>query len=139
MSLIIIVMISAGVFYGYVQANRMAEWSSMSLTAQAYAVQGAERAKAAQWNSLQFPYTNGPGTGDELPPGTNAFAPSFTEVDTNDVPQTGTPLLLTNYIYVTTNQVTPPLRQIRSDVVWSFPLTGQIITNTVVTLRAPDE
>src|SRR6185312_14455979 len=102
-SLIIVVMIAAGVLYGYVQANRMAEWSSMSLTAQSYAVQGAERAKSAQWNSRQFPYTNGPGTGDELPPGTNAFAPSFIEVDTNDVPQTGTPLLLTNYIYVTTN------------------------------------
>lgn len=138
-ALAIIVMVAAGTFYGFVQSNRMAEWSSMSLAAQSRAVQGAERAKAAEWNSRQFPYTNGPGTGDELPPGTNAASPSFIEVDTNRVPQTGAPLLLTNYIYVTTNQVVPPLRQIRSDVVWTFPLTKQIVTNTVVTIRAPDQ
>jgi type II secretory pathway pseudopilin PulG len=140
-SLAIIVMIAAGTFYGFVQSNRMAQWSAMSLAAQSYAAQGAELAKAAEWNSHQFPYKNGVGTGDELPPqpATNALAPSLVEVDTNRIPQTGALILLTNYIYVTTNQTVPPLRQIRSDIVWRFPLTGQLITNTIVTLRAPDQ
>lgn len=126
-------MILSGVFYSYVQADRYAEWSSMSLAAQSYAAQGLERARSAQWD------TQAATNGDDLPPTNNPNTPVFTEVDTNDVPQNGAPLLVTNYIYVTTNQAAPPLREIKSSVVWSFPLTKKQFTNTVVTLRAPDE
>jgi hypothetical protein len=28
---------------------------------------------------------------------------------------------------------------IRSDCIWNFPLTGQLCTNTAITLRAPDQ
>jgi type II secretory pathway pseudopilin PulG len=129
----------SGVFYAYVQANRFAELSSMSLAAQSYAAQGLERARAAQWNYEAFPYTNGPGTGDELPPGTNASTYSFYETNTLDVPQTGAPFYITNFIYVTTNQYYPPLREIRSVVTWTFPLTKKVFTNSLVTFRAPDE
>jgi type II secretory pathway pseudopilin PulG len=129
----LIALVMSWVCYTYVQANRFAEWSSMSQAAQSYAMQGLERARAAQWDSQAV--TNG----DDLPPTNNPSTPVFTEVDTNDVPQSGTPLLVTNYIYVTTNQPSPPLREIKSIVVWTFPLTGKIFTNTVVTLRAPDE
>lgn len=121
------------VFYAYVQSNHFAEWSSMSGAAQSYAMQGLERARSAQWDSQAA--TNG----DELPPTNNPTTPVFTEVDTNDVPQNGAPLLVTNYIYVTTNQISPPLREIKSVVIWTFPLTKRVFTNTVVTLRAPDE
>ena len=33
----------------------------------------------------------------------------------------------------------PPLKQLVSQVVWTFRLTGQLFTNTMVTLRAPDQ
>ena len=105
----------------------------MSLAAQSYASQGLERARSAQWDSQAV--TNG----DDLPATNGASVPVFTEIDTNDVPQTGAPLLVTNYIYVSTNQASPPLREIKSAVVWRFPLTQKIYTNTVITLRAPDE
>lgn len=104
----------------------------MSLAAQSYAAEGLERARSAQWDSQAI--TNG----DDLP-ATNASTPVFTEVDTNDVPQNGRALLVTNYIYVTTNIISPQLREIKSSVVWTFPLTKKQFTNTVVTLRAPDE
>jgi prepilin-type N-terminal cleavage/methylation domain-containing protein len=132
-------MLSAGLLYGYVQANRIAEWSSMSLGAQSYASQGLEQVLAAKWDTQ----ANGQITADLLPP------QSFTQptnlppqIDTNDVPQSGAPLLLTNYISVSyvpgwTNG--PYLRQIRSACVWAFPMTGKIFTNTVVTLRSPDQ
>ena len=136
-AVLILSLVMAGLIYGYVQANRIAAWSSMSLAAQAYAVQGAERARVAQWNSQMWPLTNGPGTGDELPPTTNS-SPVFVEVDTNYIPSTRLPVLVTNFIYLTTAASNPPLRQIRSDVVWTFPVTGALFTNTVVTLRAPD-
>lgn len=125
---------TAGLIYGYVQANRTATWNSWSLAAQSIASQGAERARAAQWNEL--------GAEDEWPPVTNAAGAVVATIDTNctlDVPSNGQLIYVTNYIYVSTYYKTPPLRQIRSDCVWTFPLTGQLCTNTVVTLRAPDE
>jgi type II secretory pathway pseudopilin PulG len=139
MAFVIFGMVSAGILYGYVQANRMAEWSAMSLGAQSYASQGMEQAIAAKWDTE----ANGEVTADFCPPlsytqPTNWINP----VDTNDVPQSGNPLLVTNYMSVgwadnLTNG--PYLRKITSQVVWRFPLTGQVYTNTLVTFRAPDQ
>lgn len=124
-------MVSGGILYGYVQANRCAEWSSMSLGAQSYASQGVEQALAAKWDTEAYNEV----TADFLPAPTN-----YIQIDTNDVPQSGAPLLLTNYISITAIYTNgPDLRQIRSDVVWTFPLTHKLYTNTIITLRAPDQ
>jgi len=140
---VVTALVVGGVLDGFVQANRMAEWSSMSLAAQSLAAQGMEQARCAQWNSQEFPYETGPGTGDELPVSNGLNATWSTNYSgTNyalDVPASGTPFYATNYITLTTVQVTPPLRMIRSDCVWTFPLTGKIFTNTMVTYRAPDQ
>ncbi|HSY43279.1 MAG TPA: prepilin-type N-terminal cleavage/methylation domain-containing protein [Candidatus Acidoferrum sp.] len=139
-------LVSAGLLYGYVQENRVAEWSSMSLGAQSYASQGVEQALAAKWDTE----ANGEVTADYLPPTSFTQATNwiinagttYTQIDTNDVPQSGNPLLLTNYVSIAwidglTNG--PYLREIKSQVVWKFPLTGKFFTNTIVTLRAPDQ
>ena len=123
-----------GLIYGYGQANRMATWSSWSVAAQSYAQQGAEQARSAQWNSQMWPVASGPGTGDELGCPTNYF-----QVDTLDVPTDGAYINITNFIHITQISTNPSVRQIRSDCVWWFPLTGQWCTNTVITLRAPDQ
>jgi Tfp pilus assembly protein PilV len=150
-----------GIIKGYVQANRMAEWTSMSQAAQSLAQQGMEQARCAAWNTQQFPYTDGPGTGDELTTNqviiysdttysftlTNSFfgiATNYSSTATNsnyalDVPATGAPFSATNIISITDVQDVPPLRMIRSDCVWTFPPTGKVFTNTVVTYRAPDQ
>ncbi len=138
----IFAVVTSGLIYGYVQANRTATWSSWSLAAQSIASQGLERARSAQWDSQMFPPTNGLGTPDEWPPLTNASGVVLATVDTNctmDVPSTGQLIYVTNYIYVSTVSSAPPLRMIRSDCVWTFPLTGQLATNTAITLRAPDQ
>ncbi len=132
-ALLIFGMVSAGILYGYVQANRMAEWSSMSLGAQSYALQGIEQARAAKWDTASYR-----GVLDDFLPPTN-----YTQLDTNDVPQSGAPLLLTNIvtisnIYSSTNGGLN-LRQIKSEVDWRFPLTGKMFTNIVITFRAPDQ
>jgi type II secretory pathway pseudopilin PulG len=126
-------MVASGMIYGYGQANRMAEWSSMSLGAQSYALQGLEQARAAKWDTQTGTTNIGPGTGDWLGQ-TNYF-----QVDTNDVPTSGAPIFVTNYITITNIPSSVPLRQIRSDCVWTFALTGQLYTNTVISLRAPDQ
>jgi prepilin-type N-terminal cleavage/methylation domain-containing protein len=150
-SIVIFGMLTSGMIYGYVQANRMAEWSSMSLAAQSYASQGLEQAKSAQWNSQQYPPANGPGTDDEIrlydnaglniDAGGNAAQghTNYTEQDTLDVPTTGAPIYATNYITVTNISINPQFRQITCMCVWTFPLTGLPCTNTEVTLRAPDQ
>lgn len=138
-ALFILSLVFSGLIYGYVQANRMSEWSSMSLAAQSYASQGAEQARASDWRPRDWPQTNGPGTMDELPP-TN-----YTTVDIMDIPIKGNPtntdfaFWVTNFITVTTYSPNPPLRQIRCDCCWIFPLTGQVQTNTVILLRGPDQ
>ena len=129
----LMVMVLSGVFYAYAQADRVAQWSAMSLAAQSCAAQGLEAARSAQWDTQVD--TNG----DQLP-ATNSSTPALPpQVSSLDVPQTGAPIMVTNYIYETTNQASPPLREIKSVVVWTFPLTGKQFSNTVVTLRAPDE
>jgi Tfp pilus assembly protein PilV len=138
----------SGLIYGYEQANRLAEMSSMSLAAQSLAQQGMEQARSAQWDSQQYPPTNGPGTSDEIRMFTNSgfctngavdSHTNYSQTDFLDVPSTGAQIPITNYISVTNISLNPPLRQIRSDVVWTLPLDGKSYTNTVVTQRAPDE
>ncbi|HEX3624604.1 MAG TPA: type II secretion system protein [Verrucomicrobiae bacterium] len=132
-ALVLMVMILGGLFYSYTQADNIAEWTSMSLAAQSYASQGLERARSAQWDTQVE--TNG----DQLP-ATNSSSPVLPpQLGTLDVPQTGAPISVTNYIYETTNQASPPLREIKSVVVWTFPRTGKLYTNVLVTLRAPDQ
>lgn len=136
----VVSLVFAGLIYGYVQANRMAEWSSMSLAAQAYAAQGAEQARAADWQPRAYPQTTGPGSSDELPSPTN-----YTLTDIMDIPIQGSPTN-TDYSFWVTNVVSvndisqnPKIRQIRSECHWIFPLTGQLQTNTVILLRAADQ
>jgi prepilin-type N-terminal cleavage/methylation domain-containing protein len=145
-SFVVFSMVISGLVYGYVQVNRMAEFSSMSLAAQSYASQGLEQAKSAQWDYVRWPNTNyGSGTGDEL-----GFPPSMTTtnltpvVDILDVPTTGNPIFITNFVSITyvltsINPSNPPMRQIRSDVVWAYPWNGTTATNTAIELRAPDQ
>jgi type II secretory pathway pseudopilin PulG len=139
-------LVISGLIFGYTQVNRMAEFSSESLAAQSYASQGLEQARSAQWNYVRWPNTNwGPGTDDQLgfPPsmGSTSLPPV---VDTLDVPTTGTPIYITNFVTIS-NVFTslypsnPPMRQITSQVVWSYPIDGTLCTNTAVALRAPDQ
>ena len=80
---------------------------------------------------------------DELP--ANANYPVFTNVDYMDIPTKGDPASTnfsnwtTNYVWVTTASVNPPLREIQSYCLWTFPLTGTVYTNTVILMRAPDQ
>ena len=111
----------------------------MSLAAQSYASQGAEQARAADWRPRDWPVTNGPGTMDELSPTNYSF------VDIMDVPIKGSPtnsdfaFWVTNKVSVTTYSVNPTIRQIRCDCVWTFPLTGQVQSNTVIIIRSGDQ
>jgi len=128
-------LVISGLIYGYVQMNRTAEWAACSVAAQSIASQGMEQARGAQWNEL------GGIAGDQWPPTTNssgAVQPVYVTCAL-DVPSTGQLIYVTNAITLYAISVAPPLRMIRSDCLWNYPLTGQPCTNTVITLRAPDQ
>jgi prepilin-type N-terminal cleavage/methylation domain-containing protein len=144
MAVVLLSLVLSGLMYGYVQANRMAEFSSMWLAAQSYASQGAEQARAADWRPREKSAVTGPNTWDELPPTNTPIIGCGTNFIL-DIPIKGDPstndfaFFVTNYVYVTDILTNPYLRQIRSDAVWRFPLTGQVYTNTVILQRAPDQ
>src|SRR5476651_1992385 len=77
-AMFILAMVLAGLIYGYAQINRSSEWNSLSLVGQSYALQYVEQARSAQWDSQQWPVTNGPGTSDELYPTNGSI--SYTKV-----------------------------------------------------------
>src|SRR5208282_4330355 len=127
-------MVTAGMIYGYVEANGIAEWSSQSLAAMSYASQGMEQLRSAQWDAEEYSTGSGSGTTDVLGP---AF--STNQVDTLDIPTSGALINVTNYITATQVSTNPPLKLLVSQVVWTFRLNGHLYTNTMVTLRAPDQ
>lgn len=131
----ILAMVMAGVIYGCAQANRFAEWCSMSLAAQSYALQGLEQVRSAKWDLLANPPVD---YLSPVPPGVVGGTLSFTQTDIMDIPVSGAPYYVTNYITLTQISISPQLREVWSQCVWSFPSTGKRFTNTVITYRAPD-
>ena len=123
----LLTMVMAGAIYGFAQANRLAEWSSMSQAAQSYALQGLEQVRSAKWDLWANPII------DVMPAPTN-----FTQSDIMDIPVSGAPLYVTNYIKLIQISTSPQIREVWSQCIWTFPLTRQSFTNTVITYRAPD-
>ncbi len=121
----------AGILTGYVLTTDRAEWSSYSLAAQSLAIQGVEQARAAKWDPLAWPAV------DEL------GVTNFTYAEPLDLPVAGTPRYATCQVSVVNVSLAPPLRELRSTVVWSIPWRKGILkgpfTNSVVTLRAADQ
>jgi prepilin-type N-terminal cleavage/methylation domain-containing protein len=122
----ILAIVIEGVVFGYIRAAERAEWSAHSLAAQALASQAMEQVRAAKWYPQSWPAV------DEMPPA------DYQRTNVLDFPSSGSALLATNFISITTVSVDPPLRQVRTDCVWRFFRRG-LFTNTLVTLRAPDQ
>ncbi len=138
-SIAILAMVMAGIIYGFAQTNRFAEWSSMSLAAQSYALQGLEQVRAGKWDLSSNPPQ------DDWPVPSSGITNLPPQSDIMDVPVSGAPYYVTNYIMEKTivNAAAPTvqLREVWSQCVWVFHHPGyadQLYTNTVITYRAPD-
>jgi hypothetical protein len=120
-----------GVIYGYALTSDQAQWSACSLAAQSLAVEGVEQARAAKWDPQAWPQI------DEL------GITNYSQVSPLSVPVAkGNIMFATNYISITTVSAVPPVRELHSDCVWRMlngSRTRGLFTNTVVTLRAPDQ
>jgi prepilin-type N-terminal cleavage/methylation domain-containing protein len=131
-SIAILALVMGGLIYGYVQANWSAEWSSMSLAAQAYASEGAEQARAADWRPNDYPPT------DELTNGTIRIYPNCV-MDNPSSSSTSTHTFATNIVTISGISTNPPLKLIRSDCIWTFPKDQLVFTNTVMMMRTADQ
>jgi hypothetical protein len=56
-----------------------------------------------------------------------------------DVPTSGSPIYVTNFVTISNLNTYLPLRQITVCCVWTFPLDGTLCTNMAVSIRAPDQ
>jgi len=134
LALAILAIVIAGLSLGFVQSSEQAEWSAYNLAAQSLALQGIEQARAANWDPMAATSID------------NCTSNNFPVVTTNrlDVPISGTNgvTYATNtwtIINVATNPY--PLKMIRVDTTWRFARSGisRVYTNTVATLRAPNQ
>jgi type II secretory pathway pseudopilin PulG len=130
-AVLISTIVFATVIYAYVGANDRAEWSAYSLAAQSLAFQGIEQARAAQWDPESWPVI------DKLP------VTNYTRVEKLDLLVSGTPVLATNYVSISTIATSPQIRQLRADCVWvlvsRYHGAAGPFTNTAVTFRASDQ
>jgi hypothetical protein len=117
-----------GLVAGYMQAVKVAEWSAYSLAANALALQGLEQTRAAKWDPRAYPAS------DLL---VSANFPNRVEI--LDIPISKTNLVYaTNRTTIRTVSTNPPLRYVQVDCTWAFVRRG-VFTNTVCSLRAPDQ
>jgi hypothetical protein len=132
-SLIIILLVFAGVITAYVQTTYRAQWSGYSLAAQALAIQQLEQAKSAVWDTRSVPIKN------EL---TNI---ATITAGTLDLPVSGTNIVwATNYAVIRPITIwnDPPVTTylVKVDTVWPFQWRGALkyYTNTIADCMAPD-
>ena len=117
-----------GIVAGYISCATAAVKAELVQAASARAMERIEQARTANWDTSVWPAV------DRL------VATNFPdEVVSLDMPGSGSGGTSAT-IRTTISQIslTPPIRGIRVDCIWQFKGTGWI-TNTVETIRAPDQ
>jgi type II secretory pathway pseudopilin PulG len=119
----------AGIVYGYVYSINSAERFSMSVAANARAVERMEQIRGATWNSSSSPVID------------QVDASNFpNQTVTLDLSGSGTGVTYaTNIATITDISTSPPLKRVRVDCVWTFGTSSQLMTNTIESCRAPDQ
>ena len=133
-SVFIIMLVFAAIITAYIQTSYRAEWTGLSLAAQAAAVQQLEAAKCATWDPLSAPPKD---EINQLPRVTSVLL---------DLPVTGTnTVYATNYTTITLKTITQGAYTysnylVKVDTVWPFRWKAQVVyfTNTVADYYAPD-
>lgn len=130
-SMTIAAMTIGAIATGFAASAVRAEWSGYSLAAHRLALQGLEQTRAAKWDPSAYPPIDHI-TAADFPP----------TLHTLDIPVSGgNPTWATNTFSISMVSTNPALKLIRVDCTWAFA-TGRragLFTNTVSTLRAPDQ
>jgi prepilin-type N-terminal cleavage/methylation domain-containing protein len=117
-----------GIVTGYIYCTTSAVKAELAQAANAKALQRIEEVRSARWDTSSWPVV------DQL------VATNFPdEIVSLDMPGTNT-VGTSATIQTTISQIslTPPIRRIRVDCIWQFRGV-ELITNTIETIRAPDQ
>jgi type II secretory pathway pseudopilin PulG len=127
-ALAITVLTLAGIVKGYIYCTTATVKAELVQAASARARQRLEETKSAQWDTASWPIV------DQL------VATNFPdEVVSLDMPgSTARGTSATIKTKISQISLTPPIRGIRVDCIWQFEGT-EMITNTIETIRAPDQ
>jgi len=117
-----------GIVTGYIYCTTSAVKAELAQAANARAMERIEEARSARWDTSSWPVV------DQLV-ATN-FPDEVVSLDTPGSGSGGTSAT----IETTISQIslTPPIRRIRVDCIWQFRGIA-LITNTIETIRAPDQ
>ena len=131
MSVFILMLVFGAIIGGYIQTSYRAEWSGLSLAAQAVGIRQLEAAKCAVWDTQQTPVM------DQI-----SQLPLVTAV-LLDLPVSGTNVVYaTNYTTITLLTNNPPYSNymVMVKTVWPFRWSNKIVyfTNTLADYYAPD-
>ncbi len=131
MSVFILMLVFGAIIGGYIQTSYRAEWSGLSLAAQAVGIRQLEAAKCAVWDTQQTPVM------DQI-----SQLPLVTAV-LLDLPVSGTNVVYaTNYTTITLLTNNPPYSNymVMVKTVWPFRWSNKVVyfTNTIADYYAPD-
>jgi prepilin-type N-terminal cleavage/methylation domain-containing protein len=127
-SIMIMGLVFSGVLLGYTRASQRAEWSGLSLAAEALCVRQMEQFRAVKWDTQSLPIID------------ETLNISTSNVMILDIPISGS-----NVVYATNTftiqsftQAGPSYyKMITAKTTWA--LNGHVFTNSLVDYRAPDQ
>ena len=128
LSLAIAVIAVAGIVSGYILSGASAQKWSLSLAANARAMERIEEVRSARWDTSSWP------------PVDEVMATNFPEqvVVLDQSANGATIIYATNITTISQISADPPLKRVRVDCLWCFRGTV-LCTNTIETCRAPDQ
>jgi type II secretory pathway pseudopilin PulG len=127
-SLMVSVLAVSGIVCGYLFSINSAQKSSLSLSAQALALERLEQTRGAKWDMSAWPMV------DEVVQ-TN-FPDQVVILD--HAGSGGGIVYGTNLTQITLLSTVPPIKKVRIDCIWSYK-GDRLLTNTIETCRAPDQ
>jgi type II secretory pathway pseudopilin PulG len=127
-SIMIMGLVFSGVLLGYTRASQRAEWSGLSLAAEALCVRQMEQFRAVLWDTQSIPVLD------------NTANIATSNIMILDIPISGTNVVYaTNTFTIQNFTGAGPCyyKMIVAQTVWA--LNGKVYTNQLVDYRAPDQ
>jgi type II secretory pathway pseudopilin PulG len=127
-SIMIMGLVFSGVLIGYTRGSQRAEWSGLSLAAEAICLRQMEQVRAVLWDTQSIPILDN----------TTNIPPTNTMI--LDIPISGTNVVVATTTLTVSNWVNPGpsyLKMYTAVTTWSW--NGVVYSNVLVDYRAPDQ
>lgn len=127
-SIMIMGLVFSGVLIGYTRGSQRAEWSGLSLAAEALCLRQMEQVRAVLWDTQSIPITD------------NTTNIPTTNTMVLDIPISGSNVVWATNVFTITTWTNPGpsyLKMVTATTTWAWD--GVVYTNTLVDYRCPDQ